>query len=70
MALWVRNNPMITKSVLSREITKLVIVHVKAKVHRLLQKQKADVARTMDFFFLLLCNAATHEWGCRTRAKG
>ena len=51
-----------------REISKLVIVHVKAKVHRLLQKRKADVARTMDIYFFH--NATTQERGSWTGAMG
>ena len=42
MALRACNNPTITKSALSREITKLVIVHAEAEVGRLLQARKAD----------------------------
>ena len=44
MALRACNNPQITGPVLSREITKLVIVHAEAEVGRLLQKRKADAA--------------------------
>ena len=42
MALRACNNLTITKSALSREITKLVIVHAEAEVGRLLQARKAD----------------------------
>ena len=36
---------------LLRKITKLMIVHTKAKAHLLLQKQQTDVALSMDFLF-------------------
>ena len=41
MAIRVCNYPTITNLVLSREITKLVIVHPEAKLRDLLQKQKS-----------------------------
>ena len=46
MALRVCNSPQITKSTLSHEITKLVIVHPDDKVSRILQTQKADAFDT------------------------
>jgi len=46
MALRACNNPIITKSALNREITKLVIVHAEAEVGCLHQARKADVTDT------------------------
>ena len=47
MAIRACNNPRITSSILSREITKLVTERAKAVVADILQKRKADAAGSL-----------------------
>ena len=47
MAIRACNNPRITSSILSREITKLVAENAKAAVTNILQKRKADAAGSL-----------------------
>ena len=68
MAIRACENPTITNSALICKIAKLMIVHTKAKVNHLLQKQKAVAASTMDvFFFSKYCNT---RGGKRGEGKG